>query len=161
MPIDEALKKLRPENLREALEEAIAKTEILKRRFRHCATRSLMILRNYKGRVKTVGKQHMKSHFLLSAINKISKNFPILKEAKREVLEDLMDIKNAELVLKWINEGKIVLEKITTKLPSPFSHNLVMQGYSDLLKIEDKMAFMKRMHEEIMKEINKKKNQSY
>jgi len=161
LPIDEALKKLRPENLREALEEAIAKTEILKRRFRHCATRSLMILRNYKGRVKTVGKQHMKSHFLLSAINKISKNFPILKEAKREVLEDLMDIKNAELVLKWINEGKIVLEKITTKLPSPFSHNLVMQGYSDLLKIEDKMAFMKRMHEEIMKEINKKKNQSY
>jgi hypothetical protein len=28
-----------------------------------------------------------------------------------------------------------------------------MQGYSDLLKMEDKMEFMKRMHKEIMKEI--------
>jgi len=158
LPIDEAMKKLKSENIREALEEAISKTEILKRRFRHCATRSLMILRNYKGRTKTVGKQQMKSHFLMSAINKIGKNFPILKEAKREVLEDLMDIKNAELVLKWINDEKIKIERIHTKLPSSFALNLIIQGYSDLLKIEDKIAFMKRMHEEIMKEIESKKS---
>lgn len=153
LPIDEALRVLKPENLRETLEEAIAKTEILKRRFRHCATRSLMILRNYKGRTKTVGKQQMKSFFLLSALNKISRDFPILKEARREVLEDLMDIERAELVLKWIKDDSVKIEKIHTKLPSPFALNLVLQGYSDLLKIEDKIEFMKRIHKEIMKEI--------
>ncbi len=116
-----------------------------------------MILRNYKGRTKTVGMQQMKSFFLLNAINKLSKDFPILKEARREVLEDLMDIKNAKLVMKWLNEGSVKIEKIQTSLPSPFAMNLVLQGYSDLLKMEDKVEFMKRMHKEIMKEIGGKK----
>ena len=55
MPIEEALNLLSVDNLQEALEEAISKTEVLKRRFRHCAARSLMILRNYKGRSKVLG----------------------------------------------------------------------------------------------------------
>jgi len=156
LPVEEALKVLNKENLRGVLEEAIAKTEVLKRRFRHCATRSLMILRSYKGKTKSVGRQQMKSFFLLAALNKISRDFPILKEARREVLEDLMDIKNAELVLSWIKEGKVSIEKTSTKLPSPFSLNLVLQGYSDLLRIEDKMEFMKRIHKEIIKEIEMK-----
>jgi ATP-dependent Lhr-like helicase len=158
LPISEALKFLKPENIRQVLEEAISKTEILKRRFRHCAARSLMILRNYKGKTKSVGKQQMKSFFLLSAINKLSKDFPILKEAKREVLEDLMDINSAKLVLSNIKDGKILLEKVETKLPSPFATNLVLQGFSDLLRIEDKISFLKRIHKEIIKEINEKKN---
>jgi len=153
LPVDEAMNLLSVDNLQEALEEAISKTEVLKRRFRHCAARSLMILRNYKGRSKSVGKQQMSSFFLLSAINKISRDFPILKEARREVLEDLMDICNAKMVLGWIKDGKVKIDKIHTKLPSPFALNLVMQSYSDLLKIEDKLKFLKRMHEEILKEI--------
>ncbi len=153
LQIEKALKSLDSKNLREVLEEAVEKTEILNRRFRHCATRSLMILRSYKGRKKTVGRQQMSSYFLLDSVKKISRNFPILKEARREVLEDLMDIENAKKVLDWIKEGKIKIEKINTKLPSPFALNLILQGYADLLKIEDKIAFLKRMHEEHMKEI--------
>ena len=156
LPVEEALETLNSENLREVLEGAIEKTEVLKRRFRHCAARSLMILRNYKGRTKSVGKQQMSSFFLLSAIRKISRDFPILKEARREVLEDLMDIKKAEKVLNWIKDGKVKIDKINKKLPSPFALNLILQGYSDLLKIEDKMKFMKRMHEEIIKEIGER-----
>jgi len=157
LPIDEAMKVLNCENLKEIVEEAILKTEILKRRFRHCAARSLMILRNYKGQRKSVGKQQMRSFFLMSAINKISKDFPILKEARREVLEDLMDIDNACEILKLIDSGQIVIEKIHTELPSPFALNLVLQGYSDLMKIEDKINFLKRMHKEVMQKIIKKK----
>jgi len=156
LPIDEAMKFLKPSNLREVLEEAISKTEILKRRFRHCAARSLMILRNYKGQVKSVGKQQMKSFFLMSALNKISRDFPILREARREVLEDLMDIKSTELVLEWIKNGKVEIEKIETKLPSPFALNLILQGHTDLLRVEDRIEFLKRMHEEHLKEIGKK-----
>ena len=65
-----------------------------------------MILRSYKGQSKTVGKQQMKSHFLINAVKKISDEFPILREARREVLEDLMDIQNAKVVLDWIKKGK-------------------------------------------------------
>ena len=156
MQVDKAIKFLTSGNLREILEEAIEKTEILQRRFRHCATRALMILRNYKGRRKSVGKQQMSSFFLLNTIKKLTKNFPILKEAKREVLEDVMEIDKAGMVLDWIHEGKIKIEKINTILPSPFALNLIMQGHYDLLRIEDKINFLKRMHKEHLKVIGGK-----
>ena len=151
MQIEKAIKFLNSKNLKEVLDEAINKTEILNRRFRHCATRSLMILRNYKGVRRSVGKQQMRSHFLLASVKKISKNFPILMEARREVLEDLMDIKNAEQVLDWINSGKVKIETIQTKLPSPFALSIVIEGYTDLLRMEDKINFLKRMHKEHLK----------
>jgi len=69
-----------------------------------------------------------------------------------------MDLKNTKLVLGWIKDGKVKLEKINTKLPSPFALNLVLQGYSDLLKMEDKIEFLKRMHKEVMSEIQKKES---
>tara|TARA_Y100000310_G_scaffold295472_1_gene326849 strand:+ start:11 stop:1102 length:1092 start_codon:yes stop_codon:yes gene_type:complete len=158
LPIEKALTLLTPENINEILDEAISKTEVLKRRFRHCAARSLMILRNYKGRKKSVGKQQMSSFFLLHTINKLTKNFPILKEARREVLEDLMDIKRTKQVLESIKEKKVQLTTITTKIPSPFATNLILQGHYDIMKVEDKISFLKRMHDEVMKEIIRKKN---
>ena len=38
---------------------------------------------------------------------------------------------------------------------SPFSFNLVAQGYLDILKMEDRIAFLKRMHEVVMQKIQK------
>ena len=157
LPIEKALALLTPENIEEILGEAISKTEVLKRRFRHCAARSLMILRNYKGRRKSVGKQQMSSFFLLHTINKMTKNFPILKEARREVLEDLMDIKRTKQILKKIKNKDIALTTITTKIPSPFATNLILQGHYDIMKMEDKINFLKRMHQEVMSEIVRKK----
>jgi ATP-dependent Lhr-like helicase len=145
--IDKALKELNPDSLRPLLDEAINHTDILARRFRHCAGRALMILRNYKGKSRSVGKQQIKSHFLLHAVKKISRDFPILKEAKREVLEDLMDINNAKLVLQAIAEKKIKIKIKDVSLPSPFALNLILQGHSDLIRVEDKQEFLKRMHE--------------
>ena len=147
MILKRALEELKEKNLEKFLKESIDRTDVLARRFRHCATRALMILRNYKGQRKTVGKQQMKSHFLLAAVKKISNEFPILREARREVLEDLMDIKNASLVLHWLEQGKIKWKIVETPLPSPFALNLILQGHSDLIRIEDKQAFLRRMHE--------------
>ena len=56
MNLEKAFNFLNEKNLEDILKEAIEKTDILTRRFRHCATRSLMILRSYKGKSKTVGK---------------------------------------------------------------------------------------------------------
>ena len=89
----------------------------------------------------------MKSHFLLSAVKKITDEFPILREARREVLEDLMDINSAKLVLEQIEKKKTKIKVIDTPLPSPFALNLILQGHTDLIRIEDKQAFLKRMHE--------------
>ena len=148
-----AFNNLKPELLREVCKNAINQTEILKRRFRHCAMRSLMILRSYKGHRKSVGRQQMGAQILLSSVKRISDKFPILEEARREVLEDLMDIKNAEKVFKEIKEGKIKATVIATEIPSPFALNLIVRGYLDILKMEDKLEFVRRMHKAILKEI--------
>ena len=153
MQIDRVLKEVTSKNLQEIIEEAVAKTEVFKRRFRHCATRALMLLRSYKGHTKSVGRQQMSSHFLLTAAQKASKDFPILKETKREILEDVMDLENAKQVLDSIKDGKIKVEQIHKDLPSPFSFNLIIQGHADLMKIEDKINFLKRMHKSIMEKI--------
>jgi ATP-dependent Lhr-like helicase len=156
--IEKAFEKLNSENIEETLKEAIEKTDVLTKKFRHCATRGLMILRTYKGATKSVKKQQMKSHFLINSVKKISKEFPILKEAKREVLEDLMDIEKAKQVLDWISEGKVKLSYNNVKIPSPFALNLILQGHLDLMKIEDKQDFLQRMHKVYLQEIAHKQN---
>jgi len=154
LQFEKALAFLNEKNLQEVLEEAIEKTDILTRRFRHCASRSLMILRTYKGQERSVGKQQVKSHFLLAAVKKVSKNFPILREARREVLEDLMDMEHTKQVLAWIKDGKIKTKIIETRIPSPFALNLILQGHMDLIKIEDRQSFLKRMHKIYRNEID-------
>jgi len=42
----------------------------------------------------------------------------------------------------------------SSNLPSPFAFNLLLQGYVDILKIEDRVAFVRRMHEMVLEEIN-------
>jgi ATP-dependent Lhr-like helicase len=137
---------LTSKNIEGIIKEAIEKTDVLKRRFRHCASRSLMILRSYKGRSKSVGKQQVHSGFLLSEVKKLSNEFPILREARREVLDDLMDLPNAQRLLSWIEQGKVKVKKVNVPLVSPFGLNLLMQSHADLVSVEDRVNFLKRMH---------------
>ncbi len=152
---------LKPDKLDIVLNSAIDKTEILRRRFRHCAARALMILREYMGRRKHVGRQQTSSMILMSAVKRISNDFPILKEARREVLEDLMDIESTRAVLKAIEEGKIKVKQASSgSIPSPFAFNIALQGYTDVMKIEDKTEFLRRMHKAVMERIGQKGNTS-
>jgi ATP-dependent Lhr-like helicase len=148
-----ALELLKRENFREVLEQAVDRSEIINRRFRHCAARSLMILREYLGQKKNVGRMQVGSRILLSAVKRISNNFPILKEARREILEDLMDYSHAQEIIEGISAGRIKIEVSQNTLPSPFALGLVAEGYSDVIKIEDKQEFLKRMHEIIITKI--------
>lgn len=156
MPLEKALNVLKKNDLRIVLEKALRDSEVLKRRFRHCATRSLMILRNYKGKTKSVGRQQMSSRLLLSAVKRIGEDFPILKEAKREVMEDLMDIDSAERVIEWIKGGKVKVEKIQLNTPTPFAFSIYALGRSDLVKMESRLEFIKRMHKRVLSEISGK-----
>jgi ATP-dependent Lhr-like helicase len=136
-------------SLREVLEDSLKDTEILRRRFRHCAARSLMILRNYKGRRKSVGSQQMKASLLQSAVFQLDEYFPVLKEAYREVMEDAMDIEGAERILDEIAKGQIKIEGYLRESVSPFAFHIVMSGRSDLIKLEDRQRFLQRMYQKI------------
>lgn len=148
-----AFELLKTEDFRQVLEDSLERSEVLQRRFRHCATRSLMILRQYMGRTKKVGRLQMGSKILFNAVKRISNNFPILKEARREVLEDLMDSPHAqEIITKTVN-GEILVEEVQTQIPSPFAFGLIASGYSDIIRIEDKHEFLRRMHQMVQAKI--------
>ena len=88
-------------------------------------------------------------------------NFSILKEARRESLEDYMDIKNALKVINMIDSEEMEIKTINTVIPSPFAFNLVSQGYLDVLNQNDKGEFTKRMHKAILEQIKDKLKDIY
>ncbi len=145
-----AFELLKTSDLRDVLEQAIERSEALKRRFRHCASRSLMILRNYMGRSKQAGRMQVGSTILFQAVKRISNTFPILKEARREVLEDVMDFEHALQIIQAVNDNKIEVKEVKTATPSPFAFDLIAAGYSDVIRIEDKHEFLRRMHQQVL-----------
>ncbi len=131
----------------------VRKTEMMKRRFRHAAARSFMILRNYKGFKIGVGRQQVNSQILLKAVEDMDPNFPILKETYREILNDVMDLPRAEEVLSKIRKGEIKTKFIETSLPSPFAHNLITFGHSDVIMMKDRHEYLRELHKLVMKKI--------
>ncbi|MDP3640517.1 MAG: ATP-dependent helicase, partial [Nanoarchaeota archaeon] len=148
-----ALQLLTAGEFRPFVEQSIERSEVLSRRFRHCATRALMILRQYKGQTKNVGRMQVGSRILFSAVKRISEQFPILKEARREVLDDLMDFSHTQEIITQVQDGRITIEEQDTAVPSPFAFGLIISGYSDIIRIEDKQEFLRRMHETVLARI--------
>ena len=158
--LENTMRYVRAEKLRVLMEHAISSSEVLSRRFRHCAARSLMILRSYRGERKSAGKQQVSSMRLLKTVREMNEDFPILREARREVLEDMMDIESATQIIEGITSGRISLEETSLGIPSPFAFELAMQGRSDLIKIEDRQAFLERMHNEVRAAIELKERRA-
>ncbi len=138
------------------LKRNIRKTEMMKRRFRYCAARSFMILRNYKGRKISVRKQQINSEFLLKAAEEISPNFPIIKETYREIFDDVMDLPRAKEVIKGLAKKEISYKIIETDVPSPFSHMLVTFGSSDIIMMADRRKHLRELHRLVMKKLGVK-----
>ena len=157
----EALKRLNPQNFENILIKSLDKTETLASRFRHCAGRSLMTLRRYKGQEKSVGRQQVRGKILLKYIQEMDNEFPILKESRREATEDYMDIKNAKRVIGWLSSGEMEIKTISTVIPTPFAFNLVSQGYLEVLKQNDKAEFSKRMHRAVLDKIKEERENKF
>ncbi|MEM5867105.1 MAG: ATP-dependent helicase [Candidatus Aenigmatarchaeota archaeon] len=152
---EEVVDLVKARDLEETLKKALRQTELLRRKFRHCATRSLMVLRNYKGYEIRVAKQQMNADKLLRVCEKIE-DFPVLKETYREILQDFMDVEHAKEILKKIEEGKIKLEFLgESDVPSPFSHSLIALGESDVVLMEDRKKLLLELHKKVLEKVGK------
>jgi ATP-dependent Lhr-like helicase len=154
--LSKLVKALTSANLREVLRKALRRSEILKRRFRHCAERSFALLRRYKGVETSISRRQFNSETMLRISEKIGK-FPILEETYREILEDHMNVNDAIKVLKWIEEGAIKVKYLIGKpVPSPFAHNIVAHGYSDIVLMEDRKKLLLKLYEAVMSRLKSK-----
>ncbi len=149
--------RLRPDNIEDILKRVLRRTEMLKRRFRHCAVRSLMILRRYRGHERSLTRIQLNAEELLKAVEEIP-GFPVLKETYREILEDYMHIDAAKEVLSRIHSGDIELIVIgPNNLPSPFAHSIVVHGYSDVVLMEDIRRLLAELHDRVIEYIRMKR----
>src|SRR3989441_5305283 len=141
------------ENLEDQLRRAVRTTELFKQRFRHCATRAFMILRNYKGREVSIGRQQLRSQRVLDWLHEIE-DFPVVKETYNEILNEVMDLRHAREVLEGVENGRIEVKVAGfSNLPSPFAHSVVLAGVSDLVLMEDRSALLRELHKQILKRI--------
>ncbi|HLE55257.1 MAG TPA: ATP-dependent helicase [Thermoplasmata archaeon] len=151
--LDGLVARVTSDNLEELLRRAIKNTELFKQRFRHCATRSFMVLRNYMGREVSIGRQQLRSQRVLDWLHEIE-DFPVVKETYNEILHAVMDLDHARDVLRAIESGTIgVTTNDFSGLPSPFAHNVVLQGVSDLVLMEDRSALLRELHRKVLERV--------
>jgi ATP-dependent Lhr-like helicase len=152
----ELVKLVNSRNFEDLLVRSLENTELIKRKFRHVASRSLMILRNYKGYEISVEKQQMSAERLIKIVKSIE-GFPVLEETYREILEDFMDFENAKKIIEKIERGEIKYEFLPLlDAPSPFAHNLFAISESDVVLMEDRKKLLLKLHEKIVKKLEEK-----
>lgn len=138
------------------LSRVVRRTDLFKRRFRHVALRSFMLLRRYRDTEKSLHKLQLNAEELLKAVEEIP-NFPVLKETYREILVDYMHIDEAIEVLKRVKNGAIKVAQLgPLDVPSPFAHSIVVHGYTDVVLMEDMRRLLARLHELVMDKLRER-----
>ncbi len=143
---------IKPDNARDILRNALRKSELLKRMFRINATRSLMILRNYKGHEKSARRQQVNSDMLINYAEELD-DFMVIEETYREVMEDKLDILHIQEVLREIHDGDIEVYVVNPPTPSPMAFGIASLAASDVVLAEDRSTVLEEFHQRVMEEI--------
>ncbi|MHB1439775.1 MAG: ATP-dependent helicase [Cuniculiplasma sp.] len=149
IPIKNVINLIDPQNFMDYVKRSIMNTTVFKERFRQCATRSLMVLRRYKGHEVSVVIQQLRSDKVLKAIENIP-NFPVVTETYREIMNDMMDVPSAlKYVEDVISTGSFKVKDYSEEA-SPFSLSLILAGVSDVVLMEERSKLMKELQSRIV-----------
>lgn len=108
-----------PQGARQILEAMLPITPVFNMTFRYNAARALMMGMKNQGR-QPLWLQRLKSTELLDSLRE-EKNHPLIRETRRECLEDLWDIGGVLEILNGIQSGTIAVREIYVDTPSPMS----------------------------------------
>ena len=123
--------------------EGLDRGELPARRFRHVAATALMVLRNPEpGRRVRVGGLNWVSTRLYPLVKAACPDHPLLRETRREVLEDILDVPAAE---RWLNQRPAVRFRVLPGL-SPFAAAWIEPGPAEALCFEPPAVALRRLH---------------
>jgi ATP-dependent Lhr-like helicase len=146
------LRGLDPDDARADLRSALRGTDLRQRYFRIDATRSLMILKRYKGHEKSAARQQVESETLLSLADDLD-DFAVVEETDRELLEDKLHVAGIEAVLERIRAGEVEVVEQTVETPTPRAFGLATLAATDTVLAEDESAALREFHERVVAEI--------
>ncbi|MDR0325917.1 MAG: DEAD/DEAH box helicase [Oscillospiraceae bacterium] len=122
---------IRPEEARPLLEALLPSTSLFNMAFRYNAGRALM-MGVRKGKRQPLWVQRLRSAEMLDSVIHCE-NHPLIREAKRECLEDYWDLEGLEWLLDGVRSGQITVREVQTPFPSPMSLPLRRQAEADIL----------------------------
>jgi ATP-dependent Lhr-like helicase len=141
-----------PAEVRADLRASLQGTDLLKRYFRIDATRSLMILKRYKGYEKSASQQQVNSEMLLGFAEDLEE-FAVVEETYREILEDKLHVEGIERVLGAIRDGEVEVVSTRVDSPSPMAFGLATLMASDVVLAEDESRVLREFHQRVLDEI--------
>ncbi|WP_408957620.1 ATP-dependent helicase [Natrinema sp. 74] len=143
---------IEPEQVREDLRVSLSGTDLLQRYFRINATRSLMILKRYKGYEKSASEQQVSSEMLLGFAEDLEE-FAVIEETYREIVEDKLNVDEIEDIVSAIDAGELTVSRQLLDSPTPRAFGLATLSASDVVLAEDESAALQAFHERVLEEI--------
>ncbi|WP_227353939.1 ATP-dependent helicase [Haladaptatus salinisoli] len=146
------LRDIDPDEVRDDLRSALSGTDLLQRYFRINATRSLMILKRYKGYEKSASEQQVSSEMLLGFADELEE-FAVIEETYREIVEDKLAVEAVEDVLGAVRAGEVEVVQHRVRSPTPRAFGLATLMASDVVLAEDESAVLREFHDRVLEEI--------
>ncbi|PSP60941.1 helicase [Halobacteriales archaeon QH_8_67_36] len=150
--IERIVRDIDPGDVRGDLRAALDGTDLLQRYFRINATRSLMILKRYKGYEKSASEQQVSAEMLLGFAEDLGE-FAVVEETYREILQDKLNVAAIEDVLTDVERGALDVTTVRVDSPSPRAFGLATLLASDVVLAEDESAVLAEFHRRVLAEI--------
>jgi ATP-dependent helicase Lhr and Lhr-like helicase len=144
--LDDLPKLLSVEEFEADVLDGLDRGELLSRRFRHVAATALMVLRRPEGGRTKVGGLLWVSQRLYPLVKAACPDHPLLRETRREVLEDALDAPRA---LEWL-ESRPRIRFRSLEGPSPFASAWIDPGGQEPLRFESPEEALRRLHQRLV-----------
>ena len=115
---------IEPQELEDLVVGELASSALYGARFREAAARALLIPRAYPGKRTPLWQQRLKAQRLLEVTRRYS-DFPIVLEAYRECLRDVLDLPGLRELLGQLHRRELSLVEVQTQSASPFASSLL------------------------------------
>lgn len=147
------LQDIHPDSVERRLRDSLDDTDFLKRYFRINATRSLMILKRYKGYEKSAKEQQVKSEMMLSYAQGLD-DFAVIEETYRELMEDKLNLDGLVDIVGKIHSREIDITETTVESPSPRAFGLATLSASDTVLADDESEVLRHFHDRVLEEVD-------
>ncbi|AMV37225.1 DEAD/DEAH box helicase [Planctomyces sp. SH-PL62] len=123
--------------------EGVDRGELAARRFRHVAATALMVLRNPEpGKRVRVGGMNWVYSRLYPLVKAACPNHPLLRETRREILHEVLDVPAAA---RWL-ETRPTLRLRRLAAASPFATAWIAPGGDESLRYDSPADALRRLH---------------
>ncbi|ADV61289.1 DEAD/DEAH box helicase domain protein [Isosphaera pallida ATCC 43644] len=151
---------LDPEGLEQAVLTGLDRGELVAQRFRHAAAVGLMILKRHESQTRNtrgggsvrVGGTRWAATKLYPVVKAAAPRHPLIREAQREALEEVLDLPTARA---WLEQRPRVMRRTLQHQPlSPFAAAWIEPGGGlnppgETLRFESPASALKRLHERL------------